>query len=44
MKMITLDNIRHSLDTLTHQVEIPEEIAGPARRAVARMLEVGRQD
>jgi len=44
MKRITLDNIRTSLATLTHQVEIPEEVAVPARRAVERMLEVGRQD
>jgi quinolinate synthase len=44
MKRITLDNIRLSLETLTYQVEIPEDVAGPAREAVARMLEVGRQD
>jgi quinolinate synthase len=44
MKRITLDNIRASLETMTHQVEIPEEIANRARRAVTRMLEVGRQD
>ncbi len=44
MKMITLDNIRHSLETMTYQVEIPDDIAGPARLAVERMLEVGRQD
>ena len=44
MKRITLDNIRDSLATLTHQVEIPEDIADRARRAVKRMLEVGRQD
>ena len=44
MKRITLDNIRDSLETMTHQVEIPEEIAGRARLAVTRMLEVGQQD
>lgn len=44
MKRITLDNIRDSLATLTHQVEIPDVIADRARRAVTRMLEVGRQD
>ncbi|MDH3462127.1 MAG: quinolinate synthase NadA [Acidimicrobiia bacterium] len=44
MKRITLDNIRTSLATLTHQVEIPEDIAERARVAVTRMLEVGRQD
>jgi quinolinate synthase len=44
MKRITLDNIRASLATLTHQVEIAPEVAGRARRAVMRMLEVGRKD
>jgi len=44
MKRITLHNIRDSLATLTHQIEIDPEIAGRARRAVTRMLEVGRQD
>jgi quinolinate synthase len=44
MKRITLDNIKLSLETMTHQVEIPEEIAVRARAAVSRMLEVGRQD
>jgi quinolinate synthase len=44
MKRITLDKIRRSLETMTHQVEIPEDIAERARHAVTRMLEVGRQD
>ncbi len=44
MKRITLDNIRASLATLTHRVEIAPDIAARARRAVMRMLEVGRQD
>ncbi|HEY6635984.1 MAG TPA: quinolinate synthase NadA [Acidimicrobiia bacterium] len=44
MKRITLDKIRRSLETMTHQVEIPEEIAVRAREAVSRMLEVGRRD
>jgi quinolinate synthase len=44
MKRITLSNIRDSLATLTHQVEIDPEIADRARAAVTRMLEVGRQD
>ena len=44
MKRITLDNIRASLATLTHQVEIDPDIAERARRAVMRMLDVGRQD
>ena len=44
MKRITLDNIKTSLQTMTHQVEIPEDVAERARAAVAKMLEVGRQD
>lgn len=44
MKRITLENIRTSLATMTHEVEIDPEIADRARRAVSRMLEVGRQD
>jgi quinolinate synthase len=44
MKRITLDNIKRSLETMTYQVEIPEEVASRARLAVSRMLEVGRQD
>jgi quinolinate synthase len=44
MKRITLDNIRNSLATLTHRVEIAPEVADRARQAVMRMLEVGRKD
>jgi quinolinate synthase len=44
MKRITLENIRTSLASLTHRIEIPPEVAGRARQAVTRMLEVGRQD
>jgi len=44
MKRITLENIKDSLVTLTHQIEIDPAIAERARAAVTRMLEVGRQD
>jgi quinolinate synthase len=44
MKRITLDGIRHSLETMTHQIEIPADIADRARLAVERMLEVGRHE
>jgi quinolinate synthase len=40
MKRISLSNIRHALETLTHRVEIDPDIAVRARRAVERMLEV----
>jgi len=41
MKRITLGNIRLALETMTHEVTVPAEIAAPARRAVERMLEMG---
>lgn len=44
MKRITLEGIRRSLETMTHRVEIPEEVAARARTAIFRMLEVGRKD
>jgi quinolinate synthase len=42
MKLITLPKIRRSLERLEFEVEIEPAVAGPARRAVERMLEVGR--
>jgi quinolinate synthase len=41
MKRITLGNIRQALETMTHEVTVPAEIAAPARCAVERMLELG---
>ncbi len=43
MKRITLANIRDALLELRHRVEVPAEIIEPARRAVQRMLELGRR-
>jgi len=40
MKRITLGGIRRSLETLTTEVVIDPEVAGRARRAVERMLEI----
>ncbi|MEN2988200.1 quinolinate synthase NadA [Tistrella sp. BH-R2-4] len=40
MKRITLPGIRHALETLTHEVTVPDAIAAGARRAVDRMLAV----
>jgi len=42
MKRITLPKILHSLETMEYQVKVDESIAARARRAVERMLEVGR--
>jgi quinolinate synthase len=40
MKRINLAKIRRSLETMTHEVIIDPAVAGAARRAVERMLEV----
>jgi quinolinate synthase len=40
MKRITLGKIRRALETMTHEVTVEPHIAGRARRAVERMLEV----
>lgn len=40
MKTITLDNVLTSLETLTPQVRVTEEIAQKAKRAIDRMLEL----
>lgn len=40
MKRITLKNIRHALETMTHEVTVPEAVALPARHAVERMIAV----
>jgi quinolinate synthase len=42
MKKITLENIVTSLEKLQYPVEVDPEIGARARRAVERMLEVGR--
>jgi quinolinate synthase len=42
MNTITLPKILRSLQTMTHEVTVDLEVAGRARRAVERMLEVGR--
>jgi quinolinate synthase len=42
MKRITLENILASLEFLRPAVEIAPDLAEPARRAVARMLELSR--
>jgi quinolinate synthase len=40
MKRITLGGIRRALEENRHEVEVDPALAGPARRAVERMLEV----
>src|SRR6201988_1012412 len=40
MKTITLDRVLRSLETLSPQVTVPQEIARKAKRAIDRMLEL----
>ena len=40
MKTITLDKVIQSLETMSPQVRVPEEIARKAKRAIDRMLEL----
>ncbi len=42
MRKITLPSVRRSLETLTYEITIDPAIAGPAKLAIDRMLEVGR--
>jgi len=42
MGRITLPKVRVSLETMTHRVTVDEDVAARARRAVERMLAVGR--
>lgn len=42
MKLITLEKVLWSLEEMAPQVKVPEEIRVRAKRAVDRMLEVGR--
>ena len=42
MKRITLPKILHALQTMEHRVEVEPAVADRARRAVERMLAVGR--
>lgn len=44
MKRITLPNIHAALVEMRHEVVVPDEVEAGARRALARMLEVGRRE
>ncbi len=43
MKRITLPKILAALENLEHRVEVSAQVAGPARRALERMLAVGQR-
>ena len=42
MKLITLEKILWSLEEMTPEVKVPEEIRLKAKAAVDKMLEIGR--
>jgi len=42
MKRITLPKIRRSLETMSFEVDVPAHVADRARRAVERMVAIGR--
>jgi quinolinate synthase len=42
MKRITLPKILRALEHLQHEVKVDADVARRARRAVERMLEIGR--
>ena len=41
MKVTTLPKVLRSLETLTHQITVPEDVAARARLAIERMIAIG---
>jgi quinolinate synthase len=41
MKVTTLPKVKRALETLTHQITVPEDVAARARRAIERMIAIG---
>jgi len=41
MKLTTLEKVKHSLETMEHQITVPKEIADRARLAIERMISIG---
>jgi quinolinate synthase len=42
MKLTDLESVRDALEYMQYEVTIPPDVAEPARRAIDRMLEIGR--
>lgn len=40
MKKITLNDVYHSLAEEKHEVNVPENVAAKAKKAIERMLEI----
>src|SRR5689334_10845057 len=41
MKVTTLPKVKRALETLTHQITVPEDVAARARLAIERMIAIG---
>ena len=41
MKVTTLPKVRRALETLTHEITVPDDVARRARRAIERMVAIG---
>jgi quinolinate synthase len=41
MKVTTLPKVLRSLETLTHEITVPEDVAARARRSIERMVAIG---
>ncbi|GJG87353.1 quinolinate synthase [Gemmatimonadetes bacterium T265] len=41
MKVTTLPKVRHALETMTHEITVPNAVAARARRAIERMVAIG---
>jgi len=41
MKLTTLPKLLHSLETMTHRITVPEDVASRARLAIERMISIG---
>ena len=43
MKVTTLPKVKRALETMTHRITVPAEVAARARRAIERMVAIGGQ-
>jgi quinolinate synthase len=43
MKLTNLESVRAALQDMQYEITVPPDIAEPARRAIDRMLEIGRE-
>jgi quinolinate synthase len=41
MKVTTLPKVRRALETLTHEITVPEDVAARARLSIERMVAIG---